>query len=119
MLNNFSKFNNVIKLSSKINVYIPSTIDIDKNINNEEYVNKTATLLSNCFGGATSANTLGYWNSKNNGLVTEKSTMVFSYCTDAQLNEKIEEILNWCVTMKEELRQEAIAIEVNGEMWLV
>jgi hypothetical protein len=118
MLQN-AQIKNIIKLSSKITVYVPSTININQTIDNTEYVNKTATLLSECFGGATSTNTLGYWVSATEGLVTEKSTMVFSYCTDVQLNENIEKIMQWVNTMRVELSQDAIAVEVNGEMWLV
>ena len=118
MLQN-AQMKNIIKLSSKVTVYVPSTTDVNVTIDNTEYVNKTATLLSECFGGATSTNTLGYWVSATEGLVTEKSTMVFSYCTDVQLNEHMEKIVKWVNVMKKELSQEAIAIEVNGEMWLV
>jgi hypothetical protein len=45
-----AKLQNMIKLSSKITVYIPSTIDIDKKIDNTQYVNNCASLLSKCFG---------------------------------------------------------------------
>lgn len=45
---------NCLKLSSKITVYVPATNGIDKAADNTEQVKKTAALLSELFGGATS-----------------------------------------------------------------
>ena len=55
---------NCLKLSSKITVYVPATNGIDKAADNTEQVKKTAALLSELFGGATSTPALGYWMSK-------------------------------------------------------
>ena len=44
----------MFSLKSKITVYIPATVNINETIDNTEFVNKAATLLSECFGGATS-----------------------------------------------------------------
>ena len=113
------RLQNMFKLSSKITVYVPSTCDIDKPIDNSEWVDSCATLLSNCFGGATSCNALGYWTSPTAGLVKEKSIMVFAYCSDADLNNHIETVLDFCEAMKNELLQDAIAIEINGDMYFI
>lgn len=114
-----SRLQNMFKLSSRITVYIPSTCDIDKPIDNTTYVDAAATLLSNLFGGATSTNALGYWASPVCGLVKERTTQVFAYCSDADLNAKIENVLDFCEAMKKELTQESIALEINGEMYFV
>lgn len=74
------KLKNCFKLSSKITVYIPSTMNINKEIDITEYVNKTANLLSECFGGATSTPALGYWTSPTTGLVKEKTRFSFCLC---------------------------------------
>ena len=118
-MNATMKLKNIIKLSSKITVYIPSTMDIDKIVNTSAYVDACATLLSNCFGGATSTNALGYWTSPTAGLVKEKSTMVFAYCTTEQLDNNIEKVVDFCEAMKDELKQDAVALEVNGEMYFI
>lgn len=117
MLN--AKLKNVFKLSSKITVYIPSTVDIDKQANTQKYIDECAKLLSNSFGGATSCEALGYWVSAKNGLVKEKSTMIFAYCSDEDLKNHIEKIIDFCEAMKKELSQEAIALELNGEMYFI
>ena len=114
-----AKLKNMFKLSSKITVYIPSTCDIDKVADTTEYINKCAVLLSNSFGGATSCEALGYWTSPTMGLVKEKSTMIFAYCSDKDLQNNIEKIIDFCEAMKTELNQDAIALEINGEMYFI
>ena len=118
MLKN-SKLKNLFKLSSKLTVYVPSTVDINKEIDNTVYVNRTAELLSSCFGGATSTTALGYWTSPSAGLVKEKSTIVFSYCSDEQLEKNIEKVIDFCDNLKKELSQDAIALEINGDMYFI
>ena len=110
---------NMFKLSSKITIYIPSTMDIDKETDTTKYIDACATLLSNCFGGATSCNALGYWTSPAKGLVKERTTQVFAYCSTDDLDAHIETVLDFCETMKSELAQDAIALEINGEMYFI
>lgn len=118
MLKN-AKLQNLFKLSSKVTVYVPATVDVKKEIDNKKYVEEVATLLSNCFGGATSCPVLGYWNSPSEGLVKEHTTMVYAYCTDADLQEHAEKVIDYCENLKEELMQESIAFEINGEMYFI
>lgn len=113
------RLQNMFKLSSKVTVYVPSTCDINKPVDTSEWVDGCATLLSNCFGGATSTETLGYWTSPTCGLVKERSIMVFAYCSDTDLQEKIETVIDFCEAMKKELKQDAIAMEINGEMYFI
>jgi len=110
---------NMFKLSSKVTVYIPATININKEIDNTPYVDRCATLLSDCFGGATSTPALGYWTSPTAGLVKEKTVMVFAYASDSDLQEKIEQVIDFCEELKSELTQDAIAMEINGDMYFI
>lgn len=114
-----AKLKNMFKLSSKITVYIPSTCDINKKANTKKYIDACAVLLSESFGGATSCEALGYWVSASAGLVKEKSTMIFAYCTDTDLQNNIEKVIDFCEAMKKELNQDAIALEINGEMYFI
>ena len=109
----------MFKLSSRITVYVPSTENINVIIDNSAYVDTCATLLSDCFGGATSCEALGYWVSNNAGLVKEHTTQVFAYCSDADLQKHIDKIIDFCEAMKTELKQDAIALEINGEMYFI
>jgi len=114
-----AKLTNLFKLSSKITVYVPSTININETIDNAKYVDKIAKLLSECFGGSTSSLALGYWNSPSEGLVKEKTTIVFAYCSEKDLQENIEKVIDTCTELKSELSQDSIALEINGEMYFI
>ena len=114
-----AKLKNMFKLSSKITVYIPSTMDINQTADTKKYIDDCAVLLSESFGGATSCEVLGYWVSPSAGLVKERSTMVFAYCSDKDLQEKADNIIDFCIAMKTELKQDAITLEINGEMYFI
>lgn len=118
-MNATMKLQNMFKLSSKVTIYVPSTIDINVSIDTSSWVDATATMLSNCFGGATSCEALGYWTSPKAGLVKERSTMVFAYCSDTDLQTHAETVIDFCENMKTELKQDAIALEINGEMYFI
>jgi len=113
------KLKNMFKLSSKITVYVPATTNINEAIDNTVYVDQIASLLSQYFGGSTSTPALGYWLSNTQGLVKEKTTMVFAYCKDQDLEKHIDTIITACENLKTELNQEAIAMEINGEMYFI
>ena len=109
---------NCLKLSSKITVYVPATNGIDKAADNTEQVKKTAALLSELCG-ATSTPALGYWMSPAAGLVAEATTVVFAYAADAALQEHVGRVVELCEELKREMGQEAIALEINGEMYFI
>ena len=110
---------NLFKLSSKITVYVPATININEQTDNTKHVDSMASLFSECFGGSTSSAALGYWTSPSAGLVKEKTTIVFAYCTESDLQNNVEKVIDACQTLKDELKQDAIALEINGEMYFI
>jgi len=79
---NNKKLLNAFKLKSKLTLFVPATKGTE-HIDNSPYVDDTAKLLSECFGGATSTPALGYWLSARDGLIKENTTLVFSYCKDS------------------------------------
>lgn len=114
-----TKLKNMFKLSSKVTVYVPATVDVNKAIDNTKQVEEVAATLSNLFGGATSTAALGYWISQGQGMVKEKTTLVFAYCEDVKLKTGIKELIDLCEKLKTEMKQEAIAIEINGELYFI
>lgn len=114
-----ARLQNVFKLASKITIYVPATVNINEVIDNTEYVKRAATLLSECFGGATSTDALGYWVSPTAGLVKENTTMVFAYAADADLKKNLDKAIDFCEELKEEMKQDSIALELNGEMYFI
>lgn len=110
---------NCVKLTSQVKIYVPSTVDVDKNFDNSEYVQQTLKFLSECFGGATATKALGAWISTKGQLVTEHVDLVFSFAKEKDLEESIDKIYNYCLKMKLDLRQESISLEVNNELYFV
>ena len=109
----------MFSLKSKITVYIPATVNINETIDNTEFVNKAATLLSECFGGATSTEALGYWVSDTAGLVKENTTRVFAYAGEDDLKKNLDKVIDFCQDLKTEMKQDAVALELNGEMFFI
>jgi len=118
MLLSHAKLKNAFKLSCRINAYIPSTIH-NIPIDNNEYILRIAELFSKLFGGATSTDALGFWMSEAVGMIKEKTTIVFAYCTTEQLNKSLDEVITALEDLKIELKQEAIALEINGKMYFI
>jgi hypothetical protein len=110
---------NCITLASKVTIYVPATVNTTKTASNAKQVKAAAELLAQLFGGATSSAAVGYWVSESAGLVKEKTTVVFAYCTEEALDKGIENVVSFCRTLKADMSQEAIALEVNGSMYFI
>jgi len=110
---------NLIVLESNVKIYIPGTIDINIAADNTKYIDNTLKLLSGYFGGSTSYQAIGCWNSINSGLIKENVTICESYCKELDLKNQIENIINYCEKLKKELNQENISLEVNNKLYFV
>jgi hypothetical protein len=114
-----NKLSALVPLKSKITVYVPATVSVDQEIDNAAYVERVAHTLSACFGGATASPVCGYWVSDSGELVKESTTMVFAYCSTADAEKYIDDVVSLCYELKREMGQEAIALEYNGEMYFI
>ena len=45
--------------------------------------------------------------------------MVFAYASDKDLQEQIGCVVDHCEALKAEMGQEAVALEINGEMYFI
>lgn len=114
-----AKLENLIPLSHKITIYIPSTQDVNKSIDNKKQVEATAKLLSNCFGGATSTEAVGYWISDNEGLIREHPVLVYAYAKEEDFVKNIDLIIDYCYQLKQDMQQEAISLEVDNQLYFI
>lgn len=103
-------------LDCKVAIYVPSTVDVDKEVNNEQQVLQIIKKLSLLFGGAAASDAVGGWVANDGQTVIEKIKIVYSYCTSEQLKENIDTILEICENLKKEMLQEAITLEINGQV---
>jgi hypothetical protein len=112
-MNAFKKF---AKLTSSIEIIVPSTIDVNQNFDTTEWINKTMDFLIIKFGGATSYNAIGGWQSSSGFSVKENITSVVSYTDNQKLESESYEVVEFCESMKQALKQEAIFVKINGEV---
>ena len=103
-----------------ISLIIPSTVDVNIKIDPSQFVKKTLAFCGEKFGGATSTTKAsGVWNSDAEGLVNEDVYIVMSYTTDDTLKEHLDEVFEFVRNMKEDLRQEKMAMEINQKLIIV
>lgn len=106
-------------LNCKVSVYVPSTCEVSKECDNREQTLRTIRELSEMFGGATATPAVGGWVCENGEVVTEQVQIVYSFCTSEQLQEHIGDVLGICERIKQEMSQEAVTLEINGQVKFV
>lgn len=105
--------------TSQIGVYIPTTVAVDQQADTSLQVEQTLAFMGKMFGGATHEAVYGVWNSNETGLVTENIHLIRSYCTQTVLDERMGSVIDFVETLKQELQQEAMAIEANQKLMLI
>lgn len=107
--------------TNQIGIYIPTTSDTNRTVDTSGYVQETMTFLGNLFGGATAtaSEAHGVWNSEEVGLVSETIHIVRTYVTHAELDRYLGDVLEYVERLKDELKQEAMALEVNKKLMLI
>lgn len=106
-------------LDSKVAIYVPSTLNVNEQTDNTAQVMNIIRKLSTLFGGATASDAVGGWVSESGETVIEKVKIVYSFCTSDQLKEHISTIIEICEDLKREMSQEAITLEINGQVKFV
>ncbi len=104
-----------------IRLYVPGTV----NVNEDAAALQEATVLrvldsfSTWFGGATAYNAKGAYKSAVAGLVMEPIVIVESYATSAAVNVNMEHVIALCESIKDEMSQEAVALEYDNRLYFV
>lgn len=106
-------------LNSKVAIYVPSTINVNETTDNTAQVIRIIRRLAELFGGATASDAVGGWVAEDGQTVIEKVKIVYSFCTSDQLKEHISTIIAICEELKTEMSQEAITLEINGQVKFV
>ena len=106
-------------LDSKVSVYVPSTQNVSEQVDNTEQVKNVIRELSQLFGGATATQAVGGWVAETGETILEKVTIVYSFCTSEQLQEHFDEVYAICDDIKVSMGQEAVTLEINGQVKFV
>ncbi|MCK5278129.1 MAG: cyclic nucleotide-binding domain-containing protein [Cyclobacteriaceae bacterium] len=108
-----------LQRNNQIGIFIPTTFDVNNYLDTTEYIDRTLAFLGERFGGATSEEAKGIWNSEEIGLVGEKLFKVHTYATSRDLKKFLDEVVEFVSVIKVELKQEAMAIEINQKLTLI
>ena len=105
--------------NNRLAIFIPTTLDVDQQADTTPYVRRALDFLAERFGGATSREAEGVWNSHSAGLVGETVYIVNTFASRGALTEHLDAVVAFVKTLKAELRQEAMALEVNDTLTLI
>lgn len=108
-----------LKLSAKVAIYVPGTCGVDIAADNTAVVEKVAAALSTMFGGATAQKAEGFWCSDVAGLVKENTTIVYAFCSPADLEQHISDVVTIAQEIKHDLQQEAVSVELDGTLYII
>jgi hypothetical protein len=108
-----------LQRNNHIGIFIPTTFDVNQYVDTTPYIDRTLSFLGERFGGATSEEAKGIWNSEDIGLVGEKLFKVHTYATSRDLKKFLDEVVDFVRVIKAELKQEAMAMEINQKLTLI
>lgn len=115
----FAEIYRRLTLNHTIGIFVPSTVSVDRPIDSRAYVQSTLAFLGNLFGGATGNQAEGAWSSEDSGLVVEQVTIVRSFVSKSALHARLDAVIAFVTGLKQELQQEAIAVDVDNQLMLV
>ena len=105
--------------NQQIGIYVPTTLDVNQSADTQASLEKTLAFMGQLFGGATSNQAQGIWSSQAAELVSETITIVKSYVTQSDLDRHLPAVIEYVESLKDELKQEAMALEVNQKLMLI
>jgi CRP-like cAMP-binding protein len=108
-----------LEKSNQLAIFIPTTYDVNIEIDTSAYIDRSLAFLGERFGGATVEEAKGIWNSEEIGLIGEKMYKVHTYVTSTDLKKHLDEVVEYVKSIKDELKQEAMAIEINQKLTLI
>jgi hypothetical protein len=108
-----------LSLNHSIGIFVPSTMSVDQNVDNQAQVQAALSFLGGLFGGATSSNAEGVWQSTDGNLVVEQVTIVKTFVSKKALEQYLDDVIGFATQLKKDMRQEAVAIDVDNQLILV
>lgn len=100
---------------SRVAIFVPGTTNATETADNTAQVKEVIKHLSLLFGGATATEARGGWYSQTHGVILENVTIVYSYCKQSELESNLQTVIELCLKLKDEMKQEAITLEINGQ----
>lgn len=117
-----SKYIRLNEKNNNISIFIPSTMDINKNIDNEYYITKSITYLKRYYSITSN---LKYYKTIGSWFSDSLKTVVYDNITiiTLQLNELTETDINIFIALaniiKIEMSQEGVSIAINNSLAII
>lgn len=108
-----------IVLDRRVSVFVPTTVDVNVPADTGFHVEQTMQFMAELFGGVSAVEQAGLYVSSRWGAVREKTVAVRSYTTADILRQQFPLLLCFVRELQKELRQEAIALELDGRLFLM
>jgi len=116
-----SEYIKINKNKNNISLFVPSTIDANKYINNEYYVNYCYNKIKSLYNNASIKyyDTKGSWYSEDlDQIIIEDITMI-ALKTDKLTEKDIKIFIDLANWIKKEMRQEGVSIAINTALAIV
>lgn len=116
-----NQLENLFTLSKKVAVYVPSTM-YNVPMTNEEHAQAVTVAvddLTSILGGTTSYKAKGSYKADNGEIIKEDVTVVQANCTEDDFNLAVTTVIALANHLKTEYKQEAVSIEVDGQLYFV
>lgn len=111
-----------VSLSHQVKIYVPSTVEVNKEASQEArqaVIDTVLGSLSDLFGGATAGDFVGAWRSQEAGIVTEKTTVIYSFCTSEALEAGLAKVVELAQMICKDMSQEVVSLEIDNALYLV
>ena len=122
---NYDNGENSIEIDTKCNtlsIIIPSTVDVDKEIDNAEYAEYYKKIVNNYFYSAKidTYKSTGSWYSEDlNKVIIEKNAIITARVNREITNNDIQFMINLGKIVKKDMTQEAVSVLINEALCLV
>jgi len=108
----------ILVLTSKVTLYVPSVDSNGHSLPHAAFfVQNTVEYLSEAFGGCTMMDAVGFWLSSNR-LQRESVVVIYSFASNLSKDQK-SSVLEYSRWLKREMKQEAIAVEIDGSLFIL
>lgn len=106
--------------TSRITIYIPKQLE-DNPIDTSPYVQKTLNFLATLFkeSPAIKDESQRLTSTGESGIISETIYTVRTYVTQSELDKHLDKVLDFAASIKTDLNQDALAIEVNHKFMLI
>ncbi len=106
-------------LEHSLVIYVPTTIDVNTPLDTSMYVEQAKNLMAELFEGISWVEQGGMYKSALAGMVSENNFLVKSFMTRQALEKHLPAVLNFVGYLQKQLRQETMALEIDGKMVLL